>query len=80
MARKTAAPVAPRSTAPDHAEPGPALVFCLVTRLPGAPPRRAGRVWAEGETHATLTEAEIALVAADPRYRIERPAAPNPAA
>jgi len=42
----------------------------LVTRTPGAPPRRAGRVWAAGETRCTLTAAEAAAVAADPGYRL----------
>jgi hypothetical protein len=41
----------------------------LVTRLPGAPPRRAGLVWPLGETIAEgLTEAQAAAIALDPGY------------
>lgn len=42
-----------------------------VTRLSGAPQRRAGRIWALGEDFAELTDAEAALVRRDPLYRIE---------
>jgi len=44
----------------------------LVTRLPGAPPRRAGLVWPLGETIAEgLTQAQAAAIAADPGYRLD---------
>ena len=42
----------------------------VVTRLPGAPPRRAGRVWPPGETVAELSEAKVAALVADPGYRV----------
>lgn len=67
MARKTLAPVV------THAETAPGgKRYCTVTRLPGAPPRRAGRTWPEGQSaSADLTPAEIASIQADPRYRLE---------
>jgi hypothetical protein len=42
----------------------------LVTRLPGAPPRRAGRVWPVGVSAVDLCAAEVAVIAADPGYLI----------
>lgn len=42
-----------------------------VTRLSGAPQRRAGRIWSPGETIAELTDAEAAIVRRDPLYRLE---------
>lgn len=47
-----------------------------VTRRPGAPPRRAGRVWPVGTTAAALTPDQAARVAADPGYLIEAPPTP----
>lgn len=45
-----------------------------VLRLPGAPPRRAGRTWPEGITVrvpvADLTDRQIAALWLDPGYRI----------
>lgn len=42
-----------------------------VTRLPGAPARRAGRAWALGETLALrLSPDQVAALAADPGYTI----------
>jgi hypothetical protein len=49
-----------------------------VTRLPGAPARRAGRLWPEGESQAVdLTPAQLADIAADPLYRLEPLAPPE---
>lgn len=54
-------------------------IACVVTRLPGAPPRRAGRVWAVGETIAEgLTAEQMQQIAADPRYRIDALPEPDP--
>ncbi|WP_295582273.1 hypothetical protein [uncultured Lamprocystis sp.] len=50
-----------------------------VTRLPGAPPRRAGRVWpVETPVNADLTAVQVALIAADPGYLLAPVAAPIP--
>jgi hypothetical protein len=58
------------ATAPDLA-PDPAVGAYVVTRLPGAPPCRAGRPWAPGETRADdLSPAQLAALAADPGYRV----------
>jgi hypothetical protein len=53
----------------------------LVTRMPGAPPRRAGREWAMGETRAELDAAQVAALDDDPRYGVVPigPAEPQPA-
>lgn len=43
-----------------------------VLRLPGAPPRRAGRAWPEGQvTDCALAPAQAQAIAADPGYRLE---------
>lgn len=49
----------------------PSRTVCLVTRLAGAPPRRAGRAWDLGETVTDLTEEQMRSVRSDPRYRLE---------
>ncbi|WP_157818049.1 hypothetical protein [Candidatus Thiodictyon syntrophicum] len=59
----------------------------LVTRLPGAPPVRAGRTWPLGASEAYLTPAQAWTIAQDPGYRIggmdlelaADPPAPSPA-
>ena len=51
---------------------------CTVTRLPGAPPRRAGMAWAIGTVEADLTHAQIASLRSDPGYRCEPVAAREP--
>lgn len=52
----------------------------LVTRGVGAPPRRGGREWAEGETLAEDLSAEtLVALEADPRYavvQIDQPKTP----
>lgn len=50
-----------------------------VTRRPGAPPRRAGRLWpVETPVKADLSSAQVARIAADPGYLIAPVAAPMP--
>lgn len=56
-----------------------------VTRLPGAPRRRAGREWPEGETvTVALSVEEAAAIALDPGYTLvvaaEDPTPPTPRA
>ena len=46
----------------------------LVSRRPGAPPRRGGRAWPIGQTRAELSPEQVATIAADPRYQIQRDA------
>jgi len=41
-----------------------------VTRHPGAPPRRAGRTWPQGQTRAELTDGQLAALQADPGYSV----------
>jgi hypothetical protein len=41
-----------------------------VTRLPGAPQRRAGLVWPEGSELVSLSDEQVRQIAADPGYRI----------
>jgi len=41
-----------------------------VTRRPGAPPRRAGRTWPQGQTRAELTAEQLAALQADPHYTV----------
>lgn len=65
-------------------KPAPTKPACLadrqaparywVTRLPDAPPRRAGREWPVGRTLITdPTERELSELRSDPGYRVEAP-------
>ena len=47
------------------------LISYRVTRLPGAPRRRAGRVWDEGETIADLDQDQLMILDAAIGYRVE---------
>jgi len=49
----------------------------LVTRMPGAPPRRAGREWPAGEpVDCTPSAADLAALESDPGYVVVRVHAP----
>jgi hypothetical protein len=50
---------------------------CIVTRRPGAPPRRAGREWAEGETRTELADAELRVLSVALGYEVR--CEPDPA-
>lgn len=61
------------ATSDPATQPAPAPAQYVVTRLPGAPPRRAWRAWELGDTRvpaAELTQMQVSAIAADPLYRI----------